>query len=334
MDRNDITRRRLLQTSGALIAGAIAGCTSSGDGGDSTPENTSTAAPTSTTRAPTSTEAKTTTEGTTADPATTQASSNDPVGPRDGDDLPKDDEPLDGYPPEFEHAPAPRNVDPSSFETVDRDGTEVKLVPADVAYYWYARGEARFADARSEVEFDVSHVFGAVASPAPDGRKHYDAPNSWPKDDRIICYCRCPHHLSSLRAADLIEKGYSEVYAIDEGFDAWLDRGYPVAGTDTDRTVKVRTITGHTAKADAGETVWAVHEPTKQQEASAINEDGSYELKLKFVNITPDSTIHIETPSYTLDAKLGALVNGAVSADGEVVQGTETTASSLLGRFR
>lgn len=79
---------------------------------------------------------------------TTSSSPRDTVGPTTDDDLPPDDNPQDWYPPSFEQTPDQRSIDTASFETVDRDGVAVPLAPIEAVYYWYARGEARFADTR------------------------------------------------------------------------------------------------------------------------------------------------------------------------------------------
>ncbi|WP_336023410.1 rhodanese-like domain-containing protein [Halobellus salinisoli] len=253
-------------------------------------------------------------------------------GPRDGDDLPTDSAPDDGYPPEFDTVPEERDIDTSSYDVLRRDidgeTIEVPLIPIEDAYYWYARGEARFVDARSETGYDVSHIFGAVLSPAPDGRR-MDPANDWDTSDRVVTYCHCPHHLSSLRAATLLTNGFEDVYAIDEGFQAWLDRNYPLAGDDTNREYTVRTIEGRTDESDASETVWAFHPPTDQIEAAEINDDGSYTLELKFVQVDAQSTIQIETPSYAIRAPLAELTSGTVTAEtGHPAEQTATSNST------
>lgn len=301
MTERDSSRRRFLQLTGAAALAGVAGCSGS------TPSETTTTSNTTTTSSTTAT-----TE------TTTVAPENRMQGPRDGDDLPNDPKPADGYPPEFDTVPEKRNIDPSSYDTLTRevDGqtVEVPLIPIEDAYYWYARGEARFVDARSETGYDVSHIFGSVLSPAPDGRR-IDPTADWNKSDRVVTYCHCPHHLSSLRAATMLANGYEKVYAIDEGFQAWLDRNYPLAGADTNRDYTVRTIEGETSQSDAGETAWAFHPQTDQVEAAAIESDGTYTLELKFVQVDAQSTIQVETPSYAIQAPLGELTSGTVTSE-------------------
>ena len=240
-------------------------------------------------------------------------SSSGPVGPTNADDLPTDDNPADGYPPVFDQKPEQRPIDTTSFTTVDRDETTVSLVPIDVAYYWYARGEARFADTRGATSYNRSHIYGAVLSTAPDGLETNDPIAAWPKTDRIVCYCACPNHMSSLRAASLRSEGYDEVYAIEEGYTEWQKQAYPMAGENIDSRPNVRVIEGKSDTQYAGETVWARHNPTGQREATAIADDGSYHLELRFTDVTDKSTIVVQTPDYRVEAPLGDLTDQIVT---------------------
>jgi rhodanese-related sulfurtransferase len=220
---------------------------------------------------------------------------------------------TDGYPPKtFENTPAKREIDTSSFETLEVNGVEVPLAPIEVTHYWYMRHEARFVDARGPTQYENSHILGAALSTAPDGGQS-DPVDDWPKGDRIVCYCGCPHHLSSLRAANLIQNGYENVYVIDEGFWEWYERGYPMAGTEVKNRPKSYEIRGRTAAKFAGETVWAWHDASGQREAAPIGEGGEYSLHLKFFDVTLDSVIRVETPSYAVEAPLRELTTGPVT---------------------
>jgi rhodanese-related sulfurtransferase len=317
MSDRTMNRRRAIRTTGLVALLGLAGCSGNdtqSDGGTATSSSTATATPSSTS-------AQTTTETETATPAAQDGLR----GPRNGDDLPTDTNPNNGYPPEFDTVPREREVDPTTFETLSRSGYQIKLVPTDVAYYWYARGEARFADTRSESEYDVSHVFGSVLSPAGDGRDLPDDPAiQWPKDDRIVTYCDCPHHLSSLRAASLKSRGYEEVYALDEGYSAWRERNFPLAGEDVGRVPPTRVVEGNVPRQYGGETAWAFHTESNQREATRIAADGSYELEIKFVDLTQQSTIRVETPAYSLTGTVRELTNNAIAADGELAGSAST----------
>jgi rhodanese-related sulfurtransferase len=240
------------------------------------------------------------------------------VGPTNDDDFPPDDSPRDGYPPAFGQTPEQRSIDTASFKTIDRDGITVPLVPTDVAYYWYTRGEARFAGTRGSTSYDRSHIYGAVLSTAPDGLETNDPIAAWPKTDRIVCYYACPNHMLSLRAASLLSDGYKEAYAIEEGYTEWQVREYPMAGENVKSRPNVRVIEGKSDSRYAGNTVWARHEPTGQRKATAIANDGSYRLELRFTAVTDESIIVVQTPNYRVETALGDLTNEIVTRESSV----------------
>jgi rhodanese-related sulfurtransferase len=247
-------------------------------------------------------------------PATTPCRSiGEMQGPKASDDLPDDTSPGDGYPPAFETTPDGCSVDPDSFDTESRDGEDVPLAPVEATYYWYARGEARFVDARGQGQYDTSRVYGAVSSPANNTMPD-DPAESWPTDDRIVCYCGCPHHLSSIRAADLMHQGYTDVYVIDEGFFEWADREFPVAGRAVSNRPALRVIEGRVDPRFAGDTAWARHTASDQMEATEIASDGRFSLHLYFSGVTDDAQVTVETPAYRTTAPLGDLTAGVVSA--------------------
>ena len=233
-------------------------------------------------------------------------------GPKKGDDLPADQNPMDGYPPVFDQQPDERNIDTSSYGTVQESGVDVPLAPIKDVYYWYARGEARFVDARGSAAFRDSHVYGAVLSPAPNGLQSDDPVANWPKSDRIVAYCACPHHLSSMRASTLIQEGYENVFVIDEGYREWFANNYPIAG-GSNTLPPLQIIEGRTDPAYAGEKAWARHRASGQREVTNIAEDGSYKLRLTFADVTDTSPIAVETPAYTIEAPLGELTAGLVT---------------------
>lgn len=139
-----------------------------------------------------------------------------------------------------------------------------------------------------------------------------DGPTAdWPTDDRVVTYCGCPHHLSSLRAGEFVAAGYENVYAIDEGFGEWRDRGYPTTGSGNDRAAYV--VRGRTDSRDAGGYAWATHRESDQHEAAPIEGDGSYHLELRFANLDPSAPIRVRTPSYEVTAPLSELTTGVVT---------------------
>ena len=205
--------------------------------------------------------------------------------------------------------PTDHAVDPSSFETVEENGQTVGLIPVVDAYQWHSEGAARFVDARGETAYEQSHIAGAVNSPATTDPEPGPTAD-WATDATVVTYCGCPHHLSVLRASQLKERGFETVYAIDEGFWAWHDRGYPVEGSNVTETPQSVEISGTLDASLAGEEVWAVHEPTAQREATEVASDGSYTMHLRFYGVDTDSRITLRTPDWTREVRLGELTAG------------------------
>jgi rhodanese-related sulfurtransferase len=224
---------------------------------------------------------------------------------------------ADGHAPEDvvpANPPPSPAADPDTFDTIAVDGTPVPLVPIDVAHAWYLRREARFADARGQGQYERAHVAGAAHSPAPDGGAN-DPVADWPVGDRVVTYCGCPHHLSTLRASSLIQSGYEHVYAIDEGFVPWFERGYPTRGSAVENDLASYEVRGRTDPADAGELAWAVHEGSDQQEAAPIQPDGSFAMTLHFGGIGADAPITVRTPSFEVTQPLSSLTTSVVTGE-------------------
>jgi len=228
-------------------------------------------------------------------------------------DYPGDDDPADGFPPTFPDPPASPDVDPSTFETNDTNGESIPLVPIDVVEKWHRRGEARFVDARGVSDYENAHIYGAVSSSAESGSTGGGI-EGWSTDARIVTYCGCPHHLSSMRAAGLMKEGYSRVYALDEGFGPWRNRGYPMAGTaftnGGSADVREWTLEGSVDQQYAGEYAWARAEGS--QEAAPIREDGDFTLVVKFADATDRTPVEVSTPEFSVTRALGDLSSGSI----------------------
>ncbi|ELY62099.1 rhodanese-like domain-containing protein [Natronolimnohabitans innermongolicus] len=118
------------------------------------------------------------------------------------------------------------------YETYTVGEIDVPLAPTtDVADWYENDNDLIIVDARSRTAYDQLHIDGAVSSPAPDGRSTDDPLADVATDTRIVTYCPCPYVLAGQRAASLIEDGYTEVYALKEGVQEWIDRDYPIDGT-------------------------------------------------------------------------------------------------------
>lgn len=228
-------------------------------------------------------------------------------------EYPPDDDPADGYPPAFSNPPTEAGGDESSFETLTVNGETVKLAPIDVVKTWYDHAEARFVDARGLTQYKRSHVYGSVLSTAQQ-KSTGGGINGWLTDDRVVTYCGCPHHLSSVRAAGLKKAGFSRVYAIDEGFGAWTERGYPMGGTtftsESQSDISTWVIEGQLDAGYAGEYAWASAD--HQYEAAPIQGDGRFTLILTFSDVTAETSVRVSTPAFTISRPLRELTAGVL----------------------
>jgi len=228
-------------------------------------------------------------------------------------DYPSDGDPGDGRPPAFANPPASPNADPSTFDSLSVNGETVRLAPIDVVERWYRRGEARFVDARGLGQYEKSHIYGAVSSSAEQGSSG-GAIDPWPSDARIVTYCGCPHHLSSMRAAGLQKGDHTNVYALDEGYVEWSDRGYPMAGTaftgGGNADLREWIIEGRIDARYTGQYAWARTDGS--QEAAPIGDDGAFTIHVRFPDVTGETPVQLSTPAFTVTRALGDLASGTV----------------------
>jgi rhodanese-related sulfurtransferase len=197
---------------------------------------------------------------------------------------------------------APEAANEFDYPTTTTDGVDVPLAPLDDVIEWYENEVGVYADARGQTAYENARIAGAVHSPAPDGQAAGDPLADLDSETRIITYCGCPHHLSTLRAATLIQNGHVHAYAIDEGFRAWYEAGYPLEGSAVERE----------PAAAGGDLAWAWHDPSGQREAAPIADDGSFTLTLHFYDVTGESPIRVVTPAGEVTGPLGSLTEGVV----------------------
>lgn len=126
-----------------------------------------------------------------------------------------------------------REIDESRFEEYTTEGITVKMVPLDVAVYWYNTRKARYIDTRTTEQYEEVRIEGAAHSPAPEGKSD-DPVDEFDKQDRIVTYCTCPHTLAGLRAARLLDDGYEGVYGLNPGFEPWVENDHQIAGINSD----------------------------------------------------------------------------------------------------
>ncbi|MDG5817966.1 rhodanese-like domain-containing protein [Natronococcus sp. A-GB7] len=224
-----------------------------------------------------------------------------------------DDDSADGYGPEQDSVPEERSIDPDTYEILEVGDVDVPLAPLEDVTYWYERREARIVDARGADQYDDLRITGAALSSAPDGVSN-DPVEDWSTDDRIVTYCVCPHALAGQRAASLIDAGYENVYALDEGLEPWVAQGYPVEGEQATRSLTSYRIRGRSDPAYADEYVHARTVDSDQSELSTVEDDGSYELTVHFTGLEADSLLEIEAPDYTRELTLEEATDGVVTA--------------------
>lgn len=198
------------------------------------------------------------------------------------------------------------------YETTETADVDVPLAPIADVREWHAEDAALFVDARGETAYETARIAGAVHSPAPEGAESNDPVAGVATDRRILTYCGCPHHLSTLRGAALIGAGYEHTYALDEGFDPWQENGYPMEGEDVATDPAEHRIVGRTNPTHAGAYAWAWHDPTGQREAAPIDESGAFALTLHFYHVRPESPIRLVTPAGELTDELRALTGARV----------------------
>jgi rhodanese-related sulfurtransferase len=79
-------------------------------------------------------------------------------------------------------------------------------------------------DVRAREEFDSGHLDSALLIPVDELETRY---GELSKDKPVIVYCRSGKR-SAQAAAILVSKGFSQVYDMAGGINAWTGKGYPV----------------------------------------------------------------------------------------------------------
>ena len=93
------------------------------------------------------------------------------------------------------------------------------------AYKLYRDGKAVFIDVRSQTQFELGHIKGAMSIPGSQLVKRF---SEVPPRKTIITYCACSAEQSSGRAAsDLAAHGVKNVFALKGGWGEWKVNGYP-----------------------------------------------------------------------------------------------------------
>lgn len=192
-----------------------------------------------------------------------------------------------------------------AYRTYEVDGKAVPLAPVEETYEWYQDG-ALFLDATNEQQHQQARIEGSKLSPpnAPDYSHPTDDVDT---DVRIVTYCVCPHQLAGARAAELMEEGFEDVFAIDEGLQGWQDAGYPMSSGSSSIDPSSYTIFGRTDPSVADEAVWLVEPETAQQYVTHVEIDGTFELEFDFYAVDDDTVVSLVLPSIEIERTLGEL---------------------------
>lgn len=157
------------------------------------------------------------------------------------------------------------------------------LLKAKDAFELLAKKEAVFIDVRSRTEFNAEHIEGAISFPYTVIRMTDNYP--FKKDQKLVLYCGCPHHLSGLSAEELKKKGYPDVSVIDEGYFGWKALKYPIflnPNAPERMSMSIEGTLSRDSEKQAFEDVFLLHPETGQLEATRTDAQGRFSMTLHF----------------------------------------------------
>lgn len=95
------------------------------------------------------------------------------------------------------------------------------------AYKMYKENKAVFIDVRSNEQYQLGHIKGALSIPGSQLVKRYAEVTP---GKTVITYCACSAEQSSGRAAStMIAHGAKNIFALKGGWNDWKSAGYPTA---------------------------------------------------------------------------------------------------------
>lgn len=100
-------------------------------------------------------------------------------------------------------------------------------------------GDVFVLDVRTPSEYNSSHIEGATLIPVTNSSGSSLSSDNLlearvdevPKNKKILVYCRSGHR-SILASKILVNAGYSQVYNMEGGINAWKGAGYPVVSSE------------------------------------------------------------------------------------------------------
>lgn len=121
--------------------------------------------------------------------------------------------------------------------TTQKEGNQsmFKNINVEEARKMVKENDVFVLDVRTPAEFNSSHLEGATLIPVNnafgsnlsselllEARK-----NEVPENKKVLVYCRTGHR-STAASTILAKAGYSQVYNMGGGINAWVESGYPV----------------------------------------------------------------------------------------------------------
>jgi len=108
------------------------------------------------------------------------------------------------------------------------DYSKIKAVDIDEAYSMFENGYT-FVDSRDQWEFAEGHIKGAVNFPYIEFEIDHPMLSKLDKDENLVIYCSSTEcGLSTKLAVELLKLGYRNLYVLPEGWDKWVEKGYPL----------------------------------------------------------------------------------------------------------
>lgn len=124
-------------------------------------------------------------------------------------------------------------------EKIEREFPGVQSVSTDVLLTRYEAAGAKLPiiiDVREDGEFLVSHLDDALHLQSAEAISDVIAERGLSKDTEIIVYCSVGYRSASV-AADLQERGFTQVLNLQHSLFEWASKGYPMtsASGSTDK---------------------------------------------------------------------------------------------------
>lgn len=140
-------------------------------------------------------------------------------------------------------------------------------------------------DVRNKESYMESHITTSYSKPLPITT---DMVTQFPKNSKIVTYCGCPHHLSTMGAEQLTNLGYKDVHVLNEGFWFWKDNKYPIE-IDPNSKSKISELSVEGLLLKNGQPVskaniYIKHEKSGQLEATSTDSKGYYKMNLRLYN--------------------------------------------------